>query len=134
MFVIYFYSKWVCLAQAFAKISISINYTSNYSNRLRKTDLHNWGTTLSYNVNLKESFAFFFPCSYRQNLIIGLSPTIFSVTLAIPGKIGWNIELTARDQDNRWNNLQLKNWRSWHVGTKIFYFIKIWRKSLLLVK
>ena len=86
MFVIYFDSKWLCIKvlQPFAK-----------------SDLRIWGATLSYNVNLNESFTFFFPRLCRQNLILGLSPTIFSVNLAVLGKIGWDVELMERDQDNR---------------------------------
>lgn len=81
-----------------------------------------------------ESFTFFFPRLYRNNLIeiILISPTIFSVTLAILWKIGWNVELRARDQDNRGNNLQIDLTNTW--GPRFFHVISILRKNLIFVK
>ena len=64
--------------------------------------------TLLYNVNLNESFTLL----VWQNISLGLSTTIFLVILAILQKIGWNVELMVRDQNNRWNNLQIEDWRT----------------------
>ena len=71
---------------------------------------------------------FFFPRLYRNNLILGFSPTIFSVTLGIHWKIGWNVELRERDQDNWGNNLQIKTDLPNTWGPRFFCYLYIKKK------